>query len=130
VRFLRLLSILAETGPEGIMTNQNPEFKQFEKRLEGEPVVVGEYSLQPVAQVAGWHMTAKGETGQGAGALLRVKPLEVIVRKGDGEPYPIHLTSEDEEAMKGIAIGALVIAALCSFIILGANIFRIFKEKE
>ena len=70
------------------MTNQNPEFKQFEKRLEGEPVIVGEYSLQPVAQVAGWHMTAKGETGQGAGALLRVKPLEVIVRKGDGEPRP------------------------------------------
>jgi ADP-ribosylglycohydrolase len=112
------------------MTNQNPEFKQFEKRLEGESVVVGEYSLKPVAQVAGWHMTAKGETGQGAGALLRVKPLEVIVSKGDGEPYPIHLTSETEEAMQGIAISALAIAALCSFIILGANILRIFKEKE
>ena len=60
-----LLSILAETGPEGIMTNQNPEFKQFKKRLEGESLVVGQYSLQPVAQVAGWHITAKGETGQG-----------------------------------------------------------------
>jgi len=112
------------------MTNQNPEFKQFKKRLGGEAVVVGEYNLQPVAQVAGWHMTAKGETGQGAGALLRVKPLEVIVSKGAGEPYSIHLTSETEEAMKGIAIGALVIAVLCSLIILGANIFRIFKEKE
>ena len=130
MRCVHLLSILAETGPEGNMTNQNPEFKQFEKRLEGESVVVGEYSLQPVAQVAGWQMKAKGETGQGAGALLRVKPLEVIVSKGDGEPYPIHLTSETEEAMKGIAISALAIAALCSFIILGANIFRIFKEKE
>jgi hypothetical protein len=32
--------------------------------------------------------------------------------------------------MKGIATSALAIAALCSFIILGANIFRIFKEKE
>jgi ADP-ribosylglycohydrolase len=127
---LHLLSILAETGPEGIMTNQNPDFKKFEKRLEGESVVVGEYSLQPVAQVAGWQMKAKGETGQGAGALLRVKPLKVIVSKGDDEPYPVHLTSETEEAMKGIAIGALAIAALCSFIILGANIFRIFKEKE
>ena len=75
-------------------------------------------------------MTAKGETGQGAGALLSVKPREVIVSKGDGEPYPIHLTSEAEEAMKGIAISALAIAALCAFIILVANIFRIFKEKE
>ena len=130
MRFLHLLSILAETGPEGIMTNQDPEFKKFEKRLEGESVVVGEYSLQPVAQVAGWHITVNGETGQGAGALLRVKPLEVIVSKGDSEPYPIHLTSDAEEAMKGIATSALAIAALCSFIILGANIFRIFKEKE
>ena len=112
------------------MTNKDPEFKKFEKRLEGESVVVGEYSLQPVAQVTGWHMMAKGETGQGAGALLRVKPLKVIVSKGDGEPYPIHLTSEAEEAMKGIAISALAIAAICSFIILGANIFRIFKEKK
>jgi hypothetical protein len=129
MRFLHLLSILAETGPEGSMTNQNPEFKQFKKRLEGESVVVGEYSLQPVAQVAGWHMTAKGQTGQGAGALLQIKPLEVIVSQGDDEPYAIHLTSETEEAMKGIAISGLVIAALCSFIIIGANIFRIFKEK-
>ena len=128
--FLHPLSILAETGPEGNMTNQNPEFKQVEKRLEGESVVVGEYSLQPIAQVTGWHITAKGETGQGAGALLRVKPLEVIVSKADGEPYPIHLTSESEEAMKGIAISALVIAALCSFIILGANILKILKERE
>ena len=112
------------------MTNQNPEFKQFEKRLEGESVVAGEYSLQPVAQVAGWQMKAKGETGQGAGALLRVKPIEVIVSKGDGEPFPVHLTSETEEAIKGIAISALAIAALCSLIILVANIFRIFKEKE
>ena len=130
MRFLHLLSILAETGQEGIMTNQNPEFKKLEKRLEGESIVVGEYNLHPVAQVAGWHITAKGETGQGAGALLQVKPIEVIVSKGDGEPYPIHLTSETEEAMKGIAISALVIAALCALIILGANIFRIFKEKE
>lgn len=112
------------------MTNENPEFKQFKKRLEGESVLVGEYNLQPVAQVAGWHITAKGETGQGAGALLRVKPLEVIVSKKDGEPYPIHLTSETEEAMKGIGISALAIAALCSFIIFGVNIFRFFKEKE
>ena len=86
------------------MTNQNPEFKQFEKRLEGESVVVGEYSLQPVAQVAGWQMKAKGETGQGAGALLRVKPIEVIVSKGDGEPFPVHLTSETEEAIKGLSL--------------------------
>jgi hypothetical protein len=107
------------------MSSQNPEFKQFEKRLVGEPMVIGEYSIQPVAQAAGWQLTARGETGEGAGALLRVTPLEVIVRKGEGEPYPLLLANETEEAMKGIALGGLVIAAFCWIVILGAKIFRL-----
>ena len=111
------------------MTSQNPEFNQVEKRLEGESVVVGEYTLQPVAQVTGWHLTARGETAEGAGALLRVTPIEVIVGKGDDEPYPVPLTNESQEAMKGIAIAGLSIAAICWFVIIGVNIFRFFKEK-
>ena len=56
------------------MTSQKPGFKQYEKQLVGESVVVGEYTIQPVVQVTGWHLTARGETGEGAGALLRVSP--------------------------------------------------------
>ena len=111
------------------MTDQNPNFKKLEKRLEGESMVVGEYTLQPVAQVTGWHMTARGETAEGAGALLRVSPLKVIVGKGDDEPYPVPTTNESQEAMKGIAIAGLSVAAICWFVIIGANIFRFFKEK-
>ena len=112
------------------MTSQKPEFKQFEKRLVGESVVVGEYTVQPVAQVTGWHMTARGETGQGAGAWLRVTPLEVIVGKGEDAPYPVPMTNETQAAMKGIAIGGLLVAALCWFVIIGAKIFRCYKEKK
>jgi hypothetical protein len=112
------------------MTDQNPEFKRLEKRLVGEPLVIDEYSIQPVAQVAGWQLKARGETGEGAGALLRVTPLEAIISKGEDEPYPILLASEAEEAMKGIALGGLVIAALCWIVILGANIFRFMKETK
>ena len=109
------------------MSSQNPEFKQFEKRLVGDPLVIGEYSLQPVAQAAGWQLSARDETVEGTGALLRVTPLEVIVSKGEGESYSIPFASETQEAMKGIALGGLVIAALCWIVILGAKIFR-FKE--
>ena len=112
------------------MTSQNPEFNKIEKQLVGESIVVGEYTVQPVAQVTGWHMTARGETGHGAGALLRVTPLEVIVGKGEDEPYPVPMTNETEAAMKGIAIGGLLVAVLCWFAIIGAKIFRCFKEKK
>jgi len=112
------------------MTSQKPEFKQFEKQLVGESVVVGEYTVQPVAQVTGWHMTAKGETGEGAGAWLRVTPLEVIVGKGEDEPYPVPVTNETQAAMKGIVLGGLLVAALCWLLIIGANIFGYYKEKK
>ena len=112
------------------MTSQNPEFKKYEKQLVGDSVVVGEYTVQPVAQVTGWHMTARGETAEGAGALLRVTPLEVIVGKGEDEPYPVPITNESQEAMKGIAIAGLSVAAICCFVIIGVNIFRFFKEKK
>ena len=112
------------------MTGQNPKFKKLEKRLEGDAMVVGEYTLQPVAQVTGWHMTAKGETGEGAGALLRVTPLDVIVGKGEDEPYTIPLTNEMEVALKGITRGGLFLAGLCWFLIVGAKIFGFYKEKE
>ncbi|MFC1996806.1 hypothetical protein ACFLXI_04265 [Chloroflexota bacterium] len=112
------------------MTGQNPEFKKLEKRLEGESMVVGEYTVQPVAQVTGWYMTASGETGEGAGALLRVTPLEVVVGKGEDEPYPIPLTNETEAALKGIGLGGLFVAALCWFGIISAKIFRCYKEKK
>ena len=112
------------------MTDQNPAFKKLEKRLEGESMLVGAYSLQPVAQVTGWQLTAKGETAEGAGALLRVTPLEVMVAKGDDEPYPLPITNESQEAMKGIAFAGLSIAVLCWFAIIGANIFRLFKENK
>ncbi len=112
------------------MTSQKPEFKQFEKRLVGESVVVGEYTVQPVAQVTGWHMTARGETGEGAGAWLRVTPLEVIVGKGEDKPYPVPMTNETQAAIKGIALGGLLVFILCWFVIFGAKIFRFYKEKK
>ena len=112
------------------MTGQNPEFKKLEKRLEGESMVVGEYTLQPVAQVTGRYVTASGETGKGAGGGLRITPLEVIVGKAEGEPYPISLTNETEAALKGISIAGLLIAAFCWFVIIGVNIFKLVKENK
>ena len=112
------------------MTSQNPDFKKFEKRLEGEPVVVGEYTIQPVAQAVGWRLTAQDETSKGAGGWIRIKPVEVIVGKGEDQTYLVPITNEKQEAMKGIGIAALSIAALCWFVIIGVTVSKYFKEKE
>ena len=112
------------------MTGQNPEIKKLKKRLEGQAMVVGEYTLQPVAQVTGRYLTARGETGKGAGGGLRITPLEVIVGKGEDGPYPISLTNETEAALKGITVAGLLIAALCWFVIIGVNVYILFKEKK
>ena len=112
------------------MTDQNPEIKKFEKRLEGDPVVIGEYSVQPVAQVTGWHVTVSGEQGKGAGGLARVRPLEAVVSKGEDAPYTISLSSETEAALQGIAQAGIVVAALCGFGMIIAKTLGIFKEMK
>ena len=112
------------------MTDQKPKVKQFEKRLVGEPVVVGEYTIQPVAQVTGWHMTGRGESGEGVGGWLRVTPLEVLVGKGEDEPRPVLLTNETQATLEGIALGGLLIATLGWFLILGTKIIRGYLEKR
>ena len=112
------------------MTNQKPIFKQFEKRLEGDAVVVGEYTVQPVAQVIGRYMTARGESGEGVGAWLRVTPVEVLVSKGEDELRPVLLTNETQTTLQGIVRGGLLIAVIGWIGILGAKIFRGYQEKR
>jgi hypothetical protein len=117
-----------QTQMEVSMTDQSPEFKKLEKRLEGEPMVIGAYTLQPVAQVNGWQVALSGETGQGAGGLLRVTPHEVIVSKADDQPYSILLISEMESVLQGIAQTGIFIAALCGFGIMIAKIMGLLRR--
>jgi uncharacterized spore protein YtfJ len=112
------------------MTDQKPKIKQFKKRLVGEPVVVGEYTLQPVAQVTGWYTTARGESGEGVGGWLRVTPVEVLVGKGEDETRPVPLTNETQATLQRIARGGLLIAALSWIVILAVKIFRGYREKR
>jgi len=112
------------------MIDQKPKFKQFRKRLVGEPVVAGDYTVQPVAQVTGWYMKARGETGQGVGAWLRVTPVEVLVGKGEEEPHPVPLTNETQATLQGIVLEGLLIVALSWIVILGVKIFRGYQEKR
>jgi hypothetical protein len=71
--------------------------------------VIGGRTIQPVARVAGWY----GQTGGGAGAWLRIIPVEVIVRESDGTEYRVPVTDPMREAMRGIIFSALLVAGVC-----------------
>ena len=112
------------------MTDQQPEFKEIDKQLVGEPIAVAKYTLQPVAQVTGQRMSIEGETGGGAGALLRVTPVKVIVSESDGKEYEVPITDDSREVVHQIAQAGLLVAAVCGLAIIGIRIFRFIQNKE
>jgi len=94
------------------MTDRGPTRAKFERRLIGEPITVGERTIQPIARVAGWYGLGGSETSGGAGAWLRVTPVEVIVRESDGAEYRVSATDPTREAMRRIAFSALLVTAV------------------
>ncbi len=93
------------------MTNPGPS-RRIERRLVGEPIPVGERTIQPVARVTGWRGSKQGETGGGAGAWLRVTPVEVMVREGNGTEYRIPITDPTRETERRMVLAALLVAVL------------------
>jgi hypothetical protein len=83
---------------------------QIQKRVVGQRITVGERTIQPVAQVAGWFGSGGSDT---AGAWLRVTPIEVVVREEDGPEYRVGMTDPTRESMRGIIFSALLVASVC-----------------
>ena len=94
---------------------------RIKRRIAGHPITVRERTIQPVAQVAGWAASGGDETGGGAGAWLRVKPVEVVVREGDGTERRVPITEPTREAMRGMVLSALLVAAVCWLIMIIAR---------
>jgi len=100
------------------MTDRGPIRAKIERQLTGESIRVGERTIQPVARVTGWHGWGGSETGGGAGAWLRITPIEVHVRESDGNEHRVPVTDSTREAMRGIVWSALLIAAVCWLLML------------
>lgn len=58
---------------------------KVERQLVGEPVLAGDISVEPVAQLEFSQGGRTGQAGGGGGGRLRLRPVEVIVRR-DGQP--------------------------------------------
>ena len=97
------------------MNPQNPT--RIKQRIAGQPITVGERTIQPVAQVAGWVGSGGNTTGGGAGGWLRITPIEIAVREADGTEQRIPITDPTRETMRGMVLSTLLVAILCWLII-------------
>ena len=66
------------------MTEEKMRPNRLDWELVGEPIIAGERTIQPVARLSGWAGGNMSEQGGGAGAWVRVRPVEVVVREADG----------------------------------------------
>ncbi len=121
-----------------------PTREKIERELTGEPLVLGERRVQTVAQLAGWKVSPGGEmgtaaggqrrlgqfqlqgtggqvqqvpvTGQGGGAWVEVRPVEVRVREGDGREYTVPIVDKTAEQIRQMVMAAFIFGTVCWFV--------------
>lgn len=91
---------------------------RIDRVVVGDPIAAGGRTLLPVARAGGWHGGGGNEQGKGAGALLRVQPVEVRVTEPGGEEYVIPITDPTADAMRQMAAIGLVVAAVSILLML------------
>ena len=83
------------------------------RELVGEPVTVGTYSVQPVAQLSGRYGGGGNEQGRGFGGMFRVTPTKAIVRSEDGRQEEVVIKDVTDEAISGIVRATAAVAVVC-----------------
>jgi hypothetical protein len=97
---------------------------KIDRRLAGEPVQVDGYSLQPVARLRGRLGAGGNAQGGGAGGQFSLEPVEVLVRAADGVESSLALPDPTAQALRGMAGGALAVAALSITLAVLARLWR------
>jgi uncharacterized spore protein YtfJ len=97
------------------MTKHSSQPTKFDQQLAGPQITVGGHAVQPLARLTGQRGENSGPTGGGAGAWVRLTPLEVIVSSPDGAERRIAVTDPTARILQGMA-------ALAAFIAVGSTV--------
>ena len=95
---------------------------KIDQQLAGPQITVGGHTVQPLARLAGQHRENNGPSGGGAGAWVRLTPLEVIVSDPDGAKRHIAVTDPTAQVLQGMAALAALIAIGSAVLILIARL--------
>jgi len=111
-----------------------PEEKTRPNRIEwelvGEPILAGGRAVQPVARLSGWTGGNMSEQSGGAGAWVRVRPVEVVVREADGAESRVPIVDAGEAAVRGMMMQGLAVAGICAAIIAGKMLFGALSARR
>jgi hypothetical protein len=92
----------------------------IDRRLEAEPITVGERSVQPVARLTGRRFGSGNEHGSFSAAAVQLKPLEIVVREGE-EEYTIPIVEPQREPLRALLITGIAVAAGCVLVMIAAG---------
>jgi uncharacterized spore protein YtfJ len=104
------------------MTDQATQTTKIDEQLAGPQITVGGRTVQPLARLTGQRSENAGPSGGGAGAWLRLTPLEVIVSEPNGAERRIAMTDSTAQVLRGMAALAAFIAASSAVLILIARL--------
>lgn len=111
------------------MNTQATQPSKIDRRLEGEPIVVGDVSLRPVARLTGL-AGAGGDRNGGGGGWVTLKPQEVVVRTGGGPEERLALPDPTAMAVRGIAVAAAMVAGAAWLLMILAWLVRSRRSAE
>jgi hypothetical protein len=100
------------------MDEEKEPARRIDQVLVGDPIAAGGRTLLPIARAGGWYGGGGNEQGRGAGALLRVRPVEVRVTDPGGDEYAIPITDPTADAVRQIALIGLVVTAVSLLLML------------
>lgn len=103
-------------------TNSTPS--KIDRRLVGDPIQIDGRSVQPVARLRARMGSGGGPAAAGAGGMLRLEPVEVIVRQADGAQSTVALADPTAKALRGMARAAAAVALLSIALSVLARVLR------
>ena len=104
------------------MTEHSAQPTKIDQQLTGPQITVGGRTVQPLARLTGQHSENNGPSGAGAGAWVRLTPLEVIVSDPDGAERRIAVINPTARILGGMAALAAFVAAGSVVLILIARL--------
>jgi hypothetical protein len=94
---------------------------KIDQQLTGPQITVGGQTVQPMARLTGQRNEDNGPSGGGAGAWVRLTPVEVIVSGPGGAEQHVAVTNPTAQVLRQMAVFAAFIAAGSAVLILIAR---------
>jgi len=104
------------------MTDRATQPAKIDQQLAGPQITVGGHTVQTLARLTGQHREDIGPTGGGAGAWVRLTPLEIVVAEPSGAERRIAVTNPTTRILGGMAALAAFVAAGSAVLILIARL--------